>query len=50
LEHRREILRPIWFADAYSNTNCNCDRDCNAEAEADTEAAPNSTIASIRTV
>ena len=29
MEHRREILRPIWFADAYSNTNCNCDSYCN---------------------
>jgi len=24
-EHRREILRAIWFTDAYSNTNCNSD-------------------------
>jgi hypothetical protein len=40
LEHWREILRPIDFADAYSNTNCNCncDRDCNAERDSETFA------------
>jgi hypothetical protein len=44
LEHRREILRPIDFGDAYSNTNCNsdcncdCHRDCNAERDSETYA------------
>jgi hypothetical protein len=36
LEQRREILRPIWFADAYSNTNGNCD--CHAERDTETYA------------
>ena len=31
MEHRREILRPIWFVDAYSNTNCNCDTKSNTD-------------------
>jgi hypothetical protein len=44
LEHRRDILRPIDFADAYSNINCNgdcncnCDRDCSAERDSETYA------------
>jgi len=38
------MLRPIDFADAYSNTNynsdcnCNCHRDCNAERDNETYA------------
>jgi hypothetical protein len=40
LEHRREILRPIDFADAYSNSDCNsnCHRNCNAERDSETYA------------
>ena len=40
MEHRREILRPIDFADAYSNSDCNsnCHRDCNAERDSETYA------------
>jgi len=32
------MLRPIDFADAYSNTNYNSDCDCNAERDSETYA------------
>ena len=37
MEHWREILRPIDFADAYSNTNCNSDCNCNRDRDRNAE-------------
>ena len=45
-EHRREILRAIWFADAYSNTNCNSD----TESHTDFASSSDSGTASVKTL